>query len=416
MTFNECAAEFPITALRTRGVDAVLDRVAVPAPLSIVTGEAGSGKTTLCLALARRFSPRSVGSIALTPPAAAENLRRQLLADFGIGELPALFDALVVLKRRAFLVVDDAHDLSQEVVIEILRIASVAAAASAPMHVVLVGRPSLDALLASSDVRPLVDGLAIKHTLPQPGENEIRRFVERRLWAAYGGVARLCDPSVIPPRLTGSAVRAIARASHGDLRIASAICDRIVATAARRSEAISGARVKRSLTDLGLLKTRSSLRPQLLAVAVGLATVFAVGALAGASRVKRPVASTVLPSSSGSTSGTIPLATPPPTALVPDFHEAAEPEIVAPSAASAVLPSFDVLRHDALDRAARLAAVPDVKALLNLQNAVTLWDSETKGESHSAVEALIIELERFINEAREKQLLNDGREFLSTDR
>jgi type II secretory pathway predicted ATPase ExeA len=435
MVFGERATAATIAATRTRAVDAVLE-VTLLAPLTIVTGEAGTGKTTLCLALAKRSGPRSLGSIALTAPSGADALLGQLSADFGIvgfaasdwpvqappGEedesaaLRMLFEALAAIHRRAFLIFDDAHDLSPEVVTEILRICSVAAGASAPVHVVLVGRPSLDALLERPDVRPRLEGLAIRrHSLAPPRENELQRFIERRLWAAYGGIARPRELAGAPPRLTRSAGRAIARASQGDLRVASAICDRIAATAGRRSRPITGSRASRVLTDLGLAKAQSPLRRPLTAVAAVLAIALAATAFPGASRLKKPGVPTLVHRSPITTPWVgLPLALRPAT-VVPNLREDPQQQLAAPEPAAAP-ESFDALRTDALDRAARLSAVPDVRGLLRLQDAVSLWNSQTNGVSHAAVEELLKDLHRFTNDARYRQLLHDGQQFRSANR
>jgi hypothetical protein len=71
---------------------------------------------------------------------------------------------------------------------------------------------------------------------------------------------------------------------------------------------------------------------------------------------------------------------------------------------------------DALDHAAHLTTVPDVKALLKLEEATNLWDTETGFANHSEIKSLLTELERLTNEARQRQLDEDRRLFLESSK
>jgi hypothetical protein len=74
--------------------------------------------------------------------------------------------------------------------------------------------------------------------------------------------------------------------------------------------------------------------------------------------------------------------------------------------------SFPAFQSEALERAARLAAEPDVRGLLKLQDEVHSWDSQTSYASHAAVEGLLGHLERLTDEARRRQLEEDRRLIL----
>jgi general secretion pathway protein A len=120
---------------------------------------------------------------------------------------------------RAVVVIDDAQDVSSDVLKEVLRVSSVTANHPAPLQVVLVGRPSLDAVLERADLRQWLDRFPIRrHSLLPMAENEIKQDIERRLWRARGGTAALSH-AVRTPRLTRAAARAIARASRGNPRL-----------------------------------------------------------------------------------------------------------------------------------------------------------------------------------------------------
>ena len=396
------------TATHARSVEAVTRSVNMREPLIVVTGEEGTGKTTLCQALSRHLGLRTFESVILEPPPGADALRLTLLVDFGIVDfavpagsagappsrhdqdiaLRTFLESLASINGRAVVIIDDAQDISSDVLKEMLRVCSVDANQPALLQLVLVGRPSFDAVLERADVRRWLDRFTIRrHRLLPLAENEIKQDIERRLWRARGGIAGL-PQSVRAPRLTRAAVRAIARASRGNPRLVSAICDRVLAIAEDRGpDRISGSHAKRLVADLGLRSERPGFRRPSPAAAAVLVVTAVAGALLAAS-----------------------LRNGERTPMLAVVESAAAVSGPAPDQA------FQAFRTDALDRAAHLTTVPDVKALLKLEEATNLWDRETSFANHSAIKSLLIELERLTNEARQRQLDEDRRLFLESSK
>jgi hypothetical protein len=149
-----------------------------------------------------------------------------------------------------------------------------------------------------------------------------------------------------------------------------ACCDRAVALARSRGRATVGGRlVLKALAELGAIDLpRLRTRPP-APVAAMLAATIAVGAIAAASLQQPKLASRAHPA--------------PP----------AEP--------------FSAFRVATLDRAWRLSDKPDVRGLLTLQAEVRETAGRTANSDPAAVDALLFELDRLIEGARERQLAID---------
>jgi hypothetical protein len=117
-------------------------------------------------------------------------------------------------------------------------------------------------------------------------------------------------------------------------------------------------------------------------------------------------------------------ATPPPPAVPapPARQPAPTPQPDAPRLSATPKPAgppsaADVAAYQALDASARrrareLAARPDVKALLRLRDEVKQRDNELGHRRADVIEALLLEVDRYTDEARARQLELDRRAFL----
>jgi type II secretory pathway predicted ATPase ExeA len=333
-------------------LDAVVRRIAQGDRLIVVTGDEGSGKTTLCHELSRSFPGRS-----------------------------------------AVTVVDDAHDLDDGRLEALLHKAG-ADETSGGTQAILVGYPRLEKWL--QDMGALDARAVHRERLSPLHEREIKEYIERRLWVAQGGITALSGPTgngsptrltrrnVRGPRFSDAAIGVITSASQGNPRQINELCDQILDRASgRASNRIGGRLVTRVVRDRGLPASRSTDRPRWLALtALGLAfgVVFVVAVLAyqngwrlNPERPQRPA---------------------------PLMRRADDDR------------PFQAFRKTTLDRAATLSTVPDVKGLLKLRDDVLLWEHEAQYENHQAVDDLLTEVERVTNDARARRLALDRQQFL----
>jgi general secretion pathway protein A len=395
------------TEAHTRALDLISSAVPGRQRLFVVLGAAGTGKTTLCLALQRHFGPRTFAAVLLDPPDTTEELLDALFRAFGLtpnpGERPAAASlddrytmlqsflvSLASLDSHALIVVDEAQRLTDAAWDAVLRLTNFAFNHQGLLQLVLVGRPVLEERLQSDW---LARRVGWRHTLAPLAYAEVAPYIERRLWIAHGGMSALngprdsaprpSEPPNRTPRITRAARAFIANVSNGNPRLVNAICDRALAAAYDRgTERIGWWRARRAAGDLGLWSPFPWNRLQNRKAAAGLAMVLGIVAFLAAS----------------ARDGTL--------------IQANIPEAIHQPPASVNGESFDALRADALHRAKALASQPDVRALLKLQADVQTWDSGTSFTDHSRVEGLIAELERLTDEARRRQLDLDREQIL----
>jgi general secretion pathway protein A len=203
----------------------------------VLSGEVGTGKTTICRALLPRLGGTTRASLALNPFLSIEELLRQMLADFGAvspddaeggglaqatkSELTAALarglDSLDPAEGRAVLILDEAQQLSPRVLEEIRLIAGIERGESPRLHVVLVGQPALLDMLAAADLRQLDQRISVKASLAPLDREDVEAYIAHRMTVAGESV------SVAFERAAVARVHAL---SGGVPRVINLLCDR----------------------------------------------------------------------------------------------------------------------------------------------------------------------------------------------
>jgi len=202
--------------------------------ITVLIGEAGTGKTTLIrTALARGNANVQSGAASwayLKNPVLRRSEFLEFLAlRFG---LPAdvaasktrLLDALEhVLAERpgAALVVDEAQSIPNELLEEIRLLANIESDAEKLLPVVLVGQPELSDRLNEPSLRQLKQRITLRCTLPSLSLHECAAYIATRIEIAGGDPGRL---------FSKEAVLAVYQRSAGIPRTISVICDNALLT------------------------------------------------------------------------------------------------------------------------------------------------------------------------------------------
>jgi general secretion pathway protein A len=222
----------------------------------ILTGEAGTGKTTL-LSRAIRVIPasRAVFSVVLNPTLNAEEFLESALIDFGLENLPSSkVHRLLRLQefvtrahsedRTCVLVVDEAHKLSAEVLEEIRLLTNFENADRKLLQIVLAGQTELRALLNREDLRQLKQRIAVRFDLRPLSGQEVAHYMCFR-WAKAGGSGEL--------PFSDEAVGIIGSVSRGVPRVINALCDNaLLLSYASGDGTVSAAHVRQAIQDLDL--------------------------------------------------------------------------------------------------------------------------------------------------------------------
>ena len=246
--------------------------------LVVLTGEAGTGKTTL-LSRACEHIPQSriQRSVILHSTLNTEDFLELTLADFGVADVPpSKAQRLLCLKRAllagdrqgkiSVLIIDEAHKLSLEVLEEVRLLGNLEQDGAKLLQIALAGQNELNEMLERHDLRQLKQRIAVRLKLDPLSAGEIERYIEYR-WQKSGGERH---PFSRP------AMDCIIQWSRGIPRVINSICDNSLLIAfAQDSRSITDAHVREACTDLRLVRdgaspaTASVSRPVAAAPAAG---------------------------------------------------------------------------------------------------------------------------------------------------
>ena len=208
----------------------------------VVTGDIGTGKTTLCRALLEQIDRTTFTALVLNPFLTEEDLLKRILQDFGvisreeirIGRMAnvtkqelieTLYDfllSLIPLKASAVLIIDEAQNLPLPVLEQIRILSNLETDKEKLLQIILVGQLNLQTLLRSPEMRQLDQRVSIRYELkPLDGEG-VAAYVAHRLTIAGGGSA---------VAFTTKALQQVHRWSDGIPRLINLICDRALLAA-----------------------------------------------------------------------------------------------------------------------------------------------------------------------------------------
>lgn len=194
----------------------------------VLTGDAGTGKTTLLSAAVSHLPAGQVlSSILLNPTLTPSEFIELLMLDFGITDVPAsksqrlwaLQGFLLQAYRNnriAMLVIDEAHKLSDEVLEEIRLLGNYEYGADKFLQIVLLGQCELDDLLDRHELRQFKQRIALRLYIDPLTPVESAEYIRFR-WAKAGG-------STEPP-FPPEAIEGVVRWSGGIPRLINSICD-----------------------------------------------------------------------------------------------------------------------------------------------------------------------------------------------
>ncbi|MES9993392.1 MAG: AAA family ATPase [Candidatus Thiodiazotropha sp.] len=196
------------------------------AGFTVVTGEVGSGKTTLIRHLLNQVEEDvTVGLVSSSHQEMGELLQWLLFAfnlDYTETQKVGLYDIFTKFlidqyadNRRTVLIIDEAQNLQAGVLEELRLLSNINADKHQVLQIILVGQPQLRALLTHRDLLQFQQRISVDYHLQGLDEDETRFYIFQRLT-----IAGRKDPL-----FTRNAITLIYQASEGIPRIINTICD-----------------------------------------------------------------------------------------------------------------------------------------------------------------------------------------------
>ncbi len=223
--------------------------------VAVLTGEVGTGKTTLLHALLSQLDASTASAFVFNPRLDPLDFFRVLFDEYGIetpcrtkGEyLLALNHFLIQRLERdetTLLIVDEAQNLSPEMLEEIRLLSNLETPRSKLLQIMLVGQPELNDLLGRAELRQLRQRIVLRHHLRPFDEKETVAYVEERLrLAGYTGKGVF----------DRGALRELFAVTRGVPRLVNIVCDGALLLAySRASDTVGRGTIREVATDLGL--------------------------------------------------------------------------------------------------------------------------------------------------------------------
>lgn len=220
-----------------------------------LTGEVGTGKTTIVRSLLAQTPKNAEIALILNPKMTAPEFLLTICEELGIGVPDAalesrkdLVDILnqVLLRahaagRRVVLVVDEAQNLSPDVLEQVRLLTNLETNTQKLLQIILIGQPELRELLSRNELRQLAQRITGRYHLAPLSREEAAAYVRHRLRVA-GSTSDI---------FSTAALREVFRLSQGVPRVINVICDRALLAAYTRDEhRVSAALVRQAAAEV----------------------------------------------------------------------------------------------------------------------------------------------------------------------
>ncbi len=248
-----------------------------------LTGEVGTGKTTLCRCLLEQVPEDTRIALVLNPLVTPIELLTAICEELGVsvegaqGSAKSLVDGLTRYLLRAHgegarvvVVIDEAQNLTPEALEQVRLLTNLETSKDKLLQIVLLGQPELREMLQRRNLRQLAQRITARYHLTPLGLRDTEQYVRHRM--------RIAGAERNPFRK--SALKALFQRSHGVPRLINIIADRALVGAYAREKQDVDARLVHAAANeiqLGEPGARRNPWPWLAAAAAVAMLVVAIG-------------------------------------------------------------------------------------------------------------------------------------------
>lgn len=195
----------------------------------MLTGEVGTGKTTVCRSIMEQLPAQSNVAFILNPKVTVTELLSSICDEFGIDydhtspSVKTFVDAINrylleqhALGRNTVVIIDEAQNLSVDVLEQLRLLTNLETNERKLVRIILLGQPELETLLSRPELKQVEQRITSRYSLQALNRNEIQAYVSHRL--AVAGCRK--------PIFSAKAINRIYDKTHGIPRLINIVCDR----------------------------------------------------------------------------------------------------------------------------------------------------------------------------------------------
>jgi general secretion pathway protein A len=241
---------------------------------TVLTGEVGTGKTTLVQTLLSRLDGNTKTAYLFNPMMGSTDFLHYICQDLGLrsqmrskgqylSQLHKFLLSCYSRNENVVLIVDEAHKLDPKLLEEIRLLTNLETAKSKLLQVILIGQPELNDILKDPQFRQLKQRVSLRyHVLPLSKE-DTQKYIKRRL-----RIAGAFDHNVF----TLKAFNKIYSYTKGLPRLINIVCDNALLTGYATDQKVIGYKVIRdvinNLEGVGFQKKQKRWKP-FIAILIG---------------------------------------------------------------------------------------------------------------------------------------------------
>ena len=194
----------------------------------VLTGEVGTGKTTICRSLLQQVPDNVDIAFIINPKQSINQLLQSIFTELSVPHQQGMTSKEMIDRlneyllrahangRNTVLIIDEAQNLSTDILEQLRLLTNLETNEKKLLQLVLLGQPELNEMLSRPELRQLAQRVTARYHLSSLSKVEVSEYIQHRL-----SVAR-CHTQVFTP----SAIKAIYKLSAGIPRLINLICDR----------------------------------------------------------------------------------------------------------------------------------------------------------------------------------------------
>lgn len=229
---------------------------------TVITGEVGTGKTTLVQTLLNRLDGNVKTAYLFNPMMGSTDFLHYICEDLGLkgqkrskGQyLAQLHNFLMTCYTRnesVVVIIDEAQNLDPKLLEEVRLLTNLETAKSKLLQVILIGQPELNDTLNRISCRQLKQRISLRYHIQPLNKEDTKKYIKKRLV-----MAGAFDPNIF----THKALQEIYRYSKGIPRLINIVCDNALVTGYATDQKVISDKIIREVTSsldgLGLQKRR----------------------------------------------------------------------------------------------------------------------------------------------------------------